>query len=74
MAAVYLINPYHRRQVFIRISVPFDQTHLVVVRGLSNKKFHPSASTRRAQLSVAATTVRLTDLANCSVKTHVNTD
>ena len=37
--------------------------------GLSTKKFHPSASTRSAKLSVAATTVRSTDLVNYSVKT-----
>ena len=31
--------------------------------------FHPSASTRKAQLSVAATTVRSTDLPKCNVNT-----
>ena len=41
--------------------------------GLSTKKFQQSLSTRRAQLSVAATTVRSTDLLNCNVKTWVNT-
>ena len=40
-------------------------THLDAVRGLiQTKTFRPSASTRRAQLSVAATTVRSTDLLN----------
>ena len=38
---------------------------------LSTKKFQPSASTRTAQLSVAATTVRLTDLLNCNAKTEL---
>ena len=38
------------------------------------KTFHPSSSTRRAQLNVVATTVRSTDLLNCNVKTWVNTD
>ena len=38
------------------------ETHLAVVRGLPTKKFLPSASTRRAQLSVAAEVVRPTDL------------
>ena len=56
-----------------------DMTHLMKLTlpwwgGLSTKKFHPSASTRRAQLNVAATAVRSTDLLNCNVKTWVNTD
>ena len=39
--------------------------HLDALRGLiPTKRFHPRASTKRAQLSVAATTVRLTDLFN----------
>ena len=42
--------------------------------GLSTKKFWQSPSTRRAQLSVAAITVRSTDLLNCYVKSWVNTD
>ena len=33
--------------------------------GFPTKKFHPIASTRRAQLSVAVTTVRSTDLLKC---------
>ena len=51
-----------------------DETHLVVVRGLYTKQFHPSTSTRRAQMSVADTTVRSTDLLNYNVKTWVNND
>ena len=44
---------------------PLDGTYLDAVRGLiPTKRFHPSASTKRAQLSVAATTVRSTDLFN----------
>ena len=42
-----------------------------------SKTFQQSASTRRAQLSITATTVRFTastDLLNCNVKTWVNTD
>ena len=46
-----------------------DETHLVVVRDLFTEKSHPSASTMRAQLSVAATTAKSTDLLNCDVKT-----
>ena len=42
--------------------------------GLSTKKFHPSASTMRVQLIVAATTVRPTDLLNNNIKTWVNSD
>ena len=43
---------------------PLDGTNLDAVRGLvPTKRFHPSASMKRAQLS-AATTVRLTDLFN----------
>ena len=42
-----------------------DGTHLDAVRGLiQTKRFRPSASTKRAQLSVAAKTVRSTDLFN----------
>ena len=41
---------------------------------LSTKKFYQSASTRRAQLSVAVTTVKSTDPLNSNVKTWVNTD
>ena len=41
--------------------------------GLSTKKFQ-SASARRAQLSLAAKTVKPTDLLNHNVKTWVNTD
>ena len=45
--------------------LPLEGTHLDAVRGLiQTKRFRPSASTRRAQLSVAATTVRSTDLLN----------
>ena len=44
---------------------PLDGTHLDVVRGLiPTKRFHSSASTKRAQLSVAATAVRSTYLFN----------
>ena len=44
---------------------PLDGTHLDAVRGLiPTKRFHPSASTKRAQLSVAATTVRSANLFN----------
>ena len=46
-------------------TVPLDGTHLDAVKGLiQTKRFHPSASTKRAQLSVAVTTVRSTDLFN----------
>ena len=38
------------------------------------RSFNQSASTRRAQLSVAAKAVRSTDLLNHNVKTWVNTD
>ena len=44
-------------------AVPLDGTHLDAVRELIlTKRFHPSVSMKRAQLSVAATTVRSTDL------------
>ena len=46
-------------------TVPLDGTHVDAVRGLiQTKTFHPSASTKRAQLSVAVTTVRSTNLFN----------
>ena len=41
MTAVCLINSYHRRRVFIRISAPLDETHLVVVRGLIHQEVSP---------------------------------
>ena len=44
---------------------PLDGNHLDAVGELiQTKRFRPSASTRRAQLSVAVTTVRSTDLLN----------
>ena len=43
---------------FFTALLSLDKTHLAAVRGLSTKNFHPSASTRRAQPSVAAKTVR----------------
>ena len=49
----------------IRQPLPLDGTHLDAVSGfIPTKRFHPSASTKRAQLSVATTTVRSTDLFN----------
>ena len=46
-------------------SAPLDGTHLDAVRGLiQTKRFCPSVSTKRAQLSIAATTVWSTDLFN----------
>ena len=48
---------------------PLNETYLVVFGGLSSKKFDPSASTRRAQLSVPATTVRSATLLICNTKT-----
>ena len=48
-----------------RLPMALDGTHLDAVRGLiPTKRFHQSASTKRAQLSAAATTVRSTDLFN----------
>ena len=51
-----------------------DKQVLRSLNRVSTKKFQPSASTRRAQLSVAVTTVRSTDHLNCNVKTCVNAD
>ena len=52
-------------EVHFTLLVPLDGTHLDAVRVLiPTKRFHPSTSTKRAQLSVAATTVRSTDLFN----------
>ena len=53
--------------------IPLERTQLAAVRGPSTKKFQPSASMRRAQLSDAAEVVRSTDLLN-HVKTWDNTD
>ena len=70
------LNPLHRKvgsknliKIVVRSVitwlVPLDETHLDAVRGLiQTKRFRPSASTKKAQLSVAATTVRSTDLFN----------
>ena len=56
---------YLTRVYLYIFSVPLDGTHLDAVRGLiQTKRFRQSASTKRAQLSVAATTVRSTDLSN----------
>ena len=45
--------------------IPVHGIHLDEARGLiPTKRFHSSVSTKRAQLSVAATTVRSTDLFN----------
>ena len=41
---------------------------------LFTKKFHPSASTMKVQLIVAATTIRSTDLLINNIKTWVNSD
>ena len=61
LASLKLSELAHNMQVLH----PLDGTHLDVVRGLiQTKRFRPSASTKRAQLSVAATTVRSTDLFN----------
>ena len=44
-------------------TIPLDGTHPDAVRGLiPTKRIRPSTSTKRAQLSVAVTTVRSTDL------------
>ena len=48
-----------------RLPIALDGAHLDAVRGLfPTKRFHPSASMKRAQLSAAATTIRSTDLFN----------
>ena len=50
---------------YLATQLPLDGTHLDAVSGLiSTKRFHRSASTKRAQLSFLATTVRSTDLFN----------
>ena len=46
------------------IPSPSIETHLVVVKGFPPRSIYPSASTRRAQLSVAAKVIRPTDLLN----------
>ena len=55
------------------VNTPSIETHLAVVRGLPAKKFFPSASTRRAQRSVAVKVARPTDLLN-NVKYGLITD
>ena len=42
---------------------------VICISPLKVEQFHPSPSTRRTQLSVAAKIVRSTDLLNCNVKT-----
>ena len=50
---------------YLATQLPLDGTHLDAVSGhISTKRFHRSASKKRAQLSVAATTVWSTDLFN----------
>ena len=56
------------------VAVSLDETPLLRWGGLSTKKFHPNASTSRAQLSVAFKTIMSTDLFNPNVKIWVNTD
>ena len=57
--------PQVLKKYVVRTQHPLDITHLDAVRRLiQTKRFHPSASTKRAQLSVATTTVRSTDLFN----------
>ena len=61
----HILNINKQCSFQIETNHPLDETHLDAVRGLiQTKRFRPSASTKRAQLSVAATTVRSTDLFN----------
>ena len=59
---VFFSRSVSEREINISINSPSIETHLAVVRGLTPRSFKPSASTRRAQLSVAAKDVRPTDL------------
>ena len=61
------------RHLFYTVSTHSMKLNLSRSGGLSTKKFHPSASTRTAQLSVAVSTVRSIDLLNWNVKARVNT-
>ena len=61
------------RDLFYTVSTHSMKLNLSRSGGLSTKKFHPNASTRRAQLSVAVSTVRSIDLLNWIVKARVNT-
>ena len=63
----------HRICIPLQNGIPLERTQLVAVRRLSTKKFQPSASMRRAQLSVTAKAVRSTDLLN-HVKTWDSTN
>ena len=67
------VNKIHGIPAKIAGFSPLDWNSPCRVEGLPTKKFLPSASTRRAQLSVAAEVVRPTDLLN-NVKYLVNTD
>ena len=58
------VFPSCMQRGIIREHSPSIETHLAVVRGLPTKKFLPSASTRRSQLSITAKVVRPTDLLN----------
>ena len=58
--SLYLIRYFHsNRTVLMPKFHSLDENHLDVVRGLKTKKFQRDGSTRRAQLSVVVTTVRL---------------
>ena len=58
-------NHYLLKSDIFYVSInPSVETHLAVVRGFPPRSFYPSASTRRAQLSIAAKVVRPTDLLN----------
>ena len=68
------LNAFSTYLDWSRRKLPKDFPLVKLTLSLSTMKFHTSASTRRAQLSVAVTTVRSTDLLNFNVKTRVNTD
>ena len=51
-----------------------NETHLVVVKGLIHQEVSPKYINEESSPSVAATTIRPTDILNCNVTSSVNTD
>ena len=68
------LNAFSTYLDWLSRKLPKDFPLVKLTLSLSTMKFDTSASTRRAELSVAVTTVRSTDLLNFNVKTRVNTD
>lgn len=68
------LNAFSTYLDWSRRKLPKNFPLVKLTLSLSTMKFHTSASTRRAELSVAATIVRSKDLFYCNAKTRVNNE